>query len=632
MPTRGARVAWASGALVAASAVAGLVSPEARLALLVAATVVAGVPIARRALLGLRHRTVGIELLVTIAVVGALAIGEVWEAAAVTLLFAVGGALEAAVLDRTRRAVGALVDLTPREAVVLRDGAQVTTRPDDVAVGETVVLKPGARVPVDGTVLDGAVVVDESSVTGESVPVERVAGDPVVAGTVVAAGAAHVRAVGVGPDTLLARVIERVEEAQESRAPAQAVMERFARVYTPAVVLLAALVGVLGDVRAALTLLVIACPGALVISIPAALAAGIGAAARRGVLVKGGRHLEAAARVDVVALDKTGTLTTGRPALAEVLPTADLTADEVLLWAAAAETASEHPLATAVLRGARHLAVPARVDAAEPLPGLGVRATWRGRTVEVGSVRHLAGLPGADAAAPVAAEQAEAGRTPLVVALDGRVVGVLAVADTVRPGAADAVAALRRAGVRHVAMLTGDDPRVARAVAARVGIDDVRAGLLPEDKLDAVGALRARGRVVMVGDGVNDAPALAAADLGVAMGSGGTAVALETADVALMTDDLGRLVDLVTTARRTRRVLAQNLVVSLATVAALVLAALGGLSMGHGMLVHEASVLVVVANAVRLIPRRGAARPSTTPDTTAGTGARPSWQDAGTRR
>jgi Cd2+/Zn2+-exporting ATPase len=610
------RAAWASGALIAASALAGLVSAPARIALLVAAAVVAGAPIVRRAVLGLRHRTVGIELLVTIAVVGALAIGEVWEAAAVTFLFAVGGALEASALARTRRAVGALVDLTPREAVVLRDGEQVTVPADEVAVGETVVLKPGARVPVDGEVLDGAVVVDESTVTGESVPVERAAGAPLIAGTVVASGAAHVRAAGVGPDTMLARVIELVEEAQEHKAPAQAAMERFARVYTPAVVLLAAVVGVLGDVRAALTLLVIACPGALVISMPAALAAGIGAAARRGVLVKGGRYLEAAARLGVVALDKTGTLTTGRLVVADVVPTADLAADDVLRWAATAETASEHPVAAAVLRAAadRGLPVPGRVDAAEPLAGLGVRAEWRGRAVQVGSPRFLADLAGADAAAPVAAAQAAAGRTPLVVALDGRVVGVVGVADAVRPEAAAAVAALRRAGVRHVAMLTGDDPRVARAVAAQVGIDDVRAGLLPADKLAAVADLRARGPVAMVGDGVNDAPALATADLGIAMGGGGTAVALETADVALMTDDLGRLAELVRLARRTRRVLVQNVVVSLATVAALLVGALGGLSMGHGMLVHEASVLVVVVNAVRLL-RPARPRPVQPPGT-----------------
>ena len=559
----------------------------------------------------------GIEVLVTIAVVGALVIGEVWEAAAVTFLFVLGGALEAASLDRTRRALGVLVDLTPRVAVVIRGDRQVEVPADDVVVDEVVLVRPGAQVPVDGVVLDGYAAVDESAVTGESVPAERSAGDAVFAGTVSTGGVLHVRATGVGADTTLARIIERVEEAQEAKAPAQRAMERFARWYTPGVVVLALVVLALTrDVVMALTLLVIACPGALVISMPVTIVAGIGRAARRGILVKGGQHLERAGTVSVIAVDKTGTLTTGRLAVADVVPLAHLPADDVLSWAAAAETGSEHPVAAAVVRAAerRGLAVPARADVTQVYPGLGITAELDGVTVRVGSPRFLADVD-PDAVRPEHTDavdrQAAAGRTPLLVEVDGQVVGLVAVQDTVRPEARAAVRMLRAAG-RHVVMLTGDDPRVAAAVARDVGIDDVRAGLLPQDKLDHVTALTEHGRVAMVGDGINDAPALVAADLGIAIGRRGTAVAVEAADVALMTDDLVRVVELIELARRTRRVLVQNVTIAVATVVALLAGVLAGVTgMGEGMLVHEVSVLVVVLNAVRLLRTRPVEAPQT---------------------
>lgn len=619
-----------SGALIGVAAVAGVLRPDLWLrdAGMVAAALVAGAPIARRAVGGLRRRVVGIEVLVTIAVTGALIIGEVWEAAAVTFLFVLGGALEAATLDRTRRALGALVDLTPRVAVVLRGDRQVEVPADDVAVGEVVLVRPGAQVPVDGVVIDGHAALDESAVTGESVPAERSAGDAVFAGTVSTGGLLHVRATGVGQDTTLARIIDRVEQAQEAKAPAQRAMERFARWYTPGVVVLAVVVLALTrDVDMALTLLVIACPGALVISMPVTIVAGIGRAARRGILVKGGQHLEQAGRIDVVALDKTGTLTTGRLAVADVVPLADLDAADVLRWAAAAESGSEHPVAAAVVRATQRqgLVVPARVDATDVHPGLGIRAEIDDVVVRVGSARFLGDVLGLDGRT-AADRQAAAGRTPLLVEVAGRVVGLVAVRDTVRPEARAAVRMLRAAG-RHVVMLTGDDPRVAADVAREVGIDDVRAGLLPEDKLAQVTALAASGRVAMVGDGINDAPALAVADLGVAMGERGTAVAVETADVALMTDDLGRVVELIELARRTRRVLVQNVTIALVTVAALLAGVLAGVTgMGEGMLVHEASVLVVVLNAVRLLR----VRPVVVPHGVASDGEVPARDGAGT--
>jgi len=588
--------------------------------LLVAAAVVAGVPVARSAVRALVARTVSIDLLVTIAAAGAVVIGEHWEAAAVTFLFTVGHALEARTLARTRSALAALVAAAPEVAVVVRDGVQVEVPAAQVAVGETVVVKNGTKMPVDGVVLAGTGALDEASITGESLPAEKSTGDRVFAGTVSRGGLLQVEAVATGASTTLARIVHRVEEAQDAKAPTQVFMERFSRWYTPGIVVAAGVVGLLArDVELALTLLVIACPGALVISVPVAVVAGIGRAAREGILVKGGEHLEATARIDAVALDKTGTLTRGRPALTDVVPLAPgATRDDVLSWAARAEAASEHPLARPVLdaAAAAGLALGALPERSESLPGRGIAAVVDGRTVLVGNAALLDGygIEVRDVAAEGARAVTEAnrlataGRTPMIVALDGRILGVIGVADRTRETAAGMVRALHAAGVREVVMLTGDSPRVAEAIGSEVGVDTVRAGLLPEDKLTAVRAMQARGRTVaMVGDGVNDAPALAAADVGVAMGAAGSAVAVETAPLALMGDDLRTLPVAITLARRTVRVMRQNIAVALVTVAALLAGVLvGGVTMAVGMLVHEASVLVVVANAMRLVPdRRG---------------------------
>ncbi|MFJ4232584.1 heavy metal translocating P-type ATPase [Cellulosimicrobium cellulans] len=588
-------------------------------ALMVSAAVVAGAPVAVAAWRALTARSIGIDLLVAVAAVGAILVRNFWEAAAVTFLFAVGHALESATLDRTRAALAELVAVLPDAAVVLRDGRQVEVTAADVAAGETVLVKNGAKVPVDGTILRGVGAVDESSVTGESIPAEKVAGDAMFAGTIVTAGLLQVTATGVGEDTTLARIIHRVEEAQDARARAQGFMERFSAWYTPAVIVLAVAVGVLTrDVLLALTLLVVACPGALVISIPVSVVAGIGRAARDGVLVKGGEFLETVARVDAVALDKTGTLTEGRPRLTDVVvldPAAD--EDDVLLTAARVEAGSEHPLARAVVDAAAesgHVVV-GLPEHTEPVLGRGVLAVLDGVPVAVGNLALLAGrdVVGAGRAAAVMAERAAAGRTPMVVTRGDAVLGVVAVADQVRPDAASMVSRLRAVGVRRIVVLTGDVDPVARAVAAETGVDEVGSGLLPEEKLAAVRDLQREGyTVAMVGDGVNDAPALAAADVGVAMGAAGTRVAIETADVALLGDDLLKVPHAVSLARRTVRTMRQNIVIALVTVVALLTGILvGGVTMAVGMLVHEASVLVVVVNAMRLArrPRSAAAVP-----------------------
>jgi Zn2+/Cd2+-exporting ATPase len=598
---------------------------------MVAAAVVAGAPIVVKAVNALRASVIGIDLLVGVASIGAVAIGQLWEAAAVTFLFAVGHALEAATLTRTRSALAALVAVAPDVAVVLRDGVQVEVPAAQVATGETVLVKNGAKVPVDGVVIGGTGALDEASITGESIPVEKSTGDRVFAGTVSAGGFLRVRATGVGSDTTLARIIHRVEEAQDAKASTQLFMDRFSAWYTPAIMVLALVAGLVsGDIVLGLTLLVIGCPGALVISIPVSIVAGIGRAAKDGILIKGGEFLETSARISAVAVDKTGTLTRGRPQVTDVVVLdPDLDRAQVLTWAARAEAGSEHPLARTILDAAtaEGLGVQGLPDHTEPFPGKGITATTDGHRILIGNLALLDqfGIADTTAAARTAEELAQAGRTPMIVALDDRVVGVVAVADEVRRDAARMVAQLHAAGVEKVVMLTGDTRLVAEAVGAATGVEEVRAGLLPEDKLEAILELQREGHTVaMVGDGVNDAPALATADIGVAMGAAGSAVAVETADIALMGDNLMRLPEAISLARRTVANMRQNIAIAVATVVFLLLGVLlGGVTMAIGMLVHEVSVLVVIVNAMRLLRARGQERRSSPPEAAAPSTARP---------
>ncbi|MDV6298407.1 cation-translocating P-type ATPase [Dietzia maris] len=632
-------VVAASGLLIVASWLVGRLTSADAVAngLMIIAALVAGYRIAVSAVQALRIRMISIDLLVVVAAVGAMFIDNYWESAAVTFLFALGKALEKATLNRTRRALSDLVDSAPETATILRDGEPETVEVWELEPGDLVLVRNGEQVPVDGRVLSGNGGVDEATITGESVPAEKSEGSEVFAGTWLRSGVLRIEAVGIGADTTLARIVHRVEDAQDDKARTQTFMERFSTWYTPAVMISAlvvalipwSLVATMGNIELALTLLVIGCPGALVISIPVSIVAGIGRSAKDGVLIKGGEYLESAARVDAVVVDKTGTLTNGRPVLTDVdVLDDDYSREDVLRLAALAETASEHPLAEAIISGAREAGLEIDlVEAAEPVAGKGIRAEVDGRVVAVGSADLLDHRP--DNARIL--ELNDQGRTAMFVGVDGRAVGIVAVADTIRDDAPAAVRALHDAGIR-VVMATGDAQRVARNVGAELGVDEIRAELMPEDKVEIVRELQSRGHTVaMVGDGVNDTPALALADIGVAMGAAGSPAAIETADIALMADRLPRLPYALSLAKRTVRTMRLNIAIALVTVAALLAGLfLGGVTMSIGMLVHEVSVLAVIAIAMLLLrptlEKDGTGIPGHAGDLVLGTGARDvSW-------
>lgn len=570
-----------------------------------AAAALAGLPILFRALQGLRMRAVGIELLVSIAVVGALVIREYSEAAIVTFLFQFGAYLEQRTLEKTRGAIKALTELAPATAWRLGPSGAEEIPADEVDEGDRLLVKTGGKVAVDGIIESGEGYLDEASITGESSPVPKGRGDGVFAGTILDGGTLEMRATRVGEDTTFAKIIALVEEAQDAKSPAERFIDRFARWYTPAVAVLAVLVWLFSrDVALAITVLVLACPGALVIGAPVANVAGIGRGARDGVLLKGGDSVHAFAKVDTVVFDKTGTLTVGRPGVTALYPYTD-DVPAALALAAAAESASDHPLAAAILRYAGEKGVRDIGQAHSTAEkGLGLRADVGGRTVLVGSARMMEenGVKLSGEQRRDLEEAQSGGATTVLAAADGRLLLLFAISDAVKPGAAQAIAVLRGMGVRRTVMLTGDNRRTAEAVAVAVGVDEVRTELLPGDKLAQVQAMQRAGhRVAFVGDGVNDSPALAAADIGIAMG-GGTDVAVETSDVVLIQSRLESIPVALRLAKRTVRLTGQNIAIAIGTVLFLLAGLFAGyIHMAGGMFIHEASILVVILNAMRLL-------------------------------
>jgi Cd2+/Zn2+-exporting ATPase len=601
--------------------------------LLIAATVIGGFPVARAGWGTLRAtRRPDMNALMTVAVIGALALGEYAESSVVVFLFSLGELLEALTMDRARGAVRALMALRPPEATRRTPQGEERVPVEALAVGDLVLIRPGERIPADGRVREGHSAVDQSPITGESLPAEKGVGDEVYAGTVNGPGALTVEVTRPASDSTLARIIHLVEEAQERRAPSQRLVDRFAAVYTPAVVAGAALVatvppllglGGLADwLYRALVLLVIACPCALVISTPVAVVSGLAAAARAGILIKGGLHLEELARLRAVALDKTGTLTVGEPRLVGgqcanhvgESPQECPECLDLLAKAAAVEARSGHPLARAVVRAAQELGVADRYGPAqrvESQPGRGVQGEVAGHAVRVGSHAyvHEGRAEEDDFCRRVDAVSAR-GRTAVVVedvCCASRAYGV--VADTLRPEAPAVIRALKGMGILRTVMLTGDNPAVAERVARAAGVDEFQAGLLPHQKVEAVGALLERyGTVAMVGDGVNDAPALARASVGIAMGAVGSDVALETADVALMGDDLWGLPRAVRLGRRVAAVIRQNVAFSLATKAAfLALAVAGVATLWMAVFADVGVSLLVILNGMRLMQEKSSA-------------------------
>ncbi len=536
----------------------------------------------------------------------------------VVVLFALGSTLQAVTLDRTRSAVRSLMDIVPPDARLVRGDSEHIVPAASLQPGDLVRIRPGDRVPSDGEIVEGFSSLDQQALTGESMPVDRTVGDEIYGGSVNGAGSLLVRVTKPASESTVARIIDLVASAQASKSPSEQLVDRFAAWYTPLVVGLAALLaggGALfsddpgGWVYRALVLLVIACPCALVISTPVSIVSAIGAATRRGILVKGGEPLEQLARVENVAFDKTGTLTRGRPVVSSVISFGDLSESELLSVAAGVEALSEHPVGQSVVTHARREGIP--LPAANDFiatPGRGVEATVADRTIRIGAPDWVLTGRELERALALAAE----GMTPfgvVEIASDGsmRPLGVLGVSDQVRPEAAEAVAGLKQAGLRRIVMLTGDHERAADAAARSVGVSEVRAGLLPEYKAEAVRELSAVGGVVMIGDGINDAPALALADVGIAMGRGGTDVALETADIALMRDDVRGVTEAVQLARRTVAIIRQNVTISFVIKAvALLLGVAGFVNLWIAVAADMGASLLVTLNGLRLL--RGAPR------------------------
>jgi Cd2+/Zn2+-exporting ATPase len=574
---------------------------------MVAAAVVAGYQVAISAYNTLKMKVISINLLVSIAAVGAVIIGEYWEAAAVTFLFAFGSYLESRTVGKARDAIRDLMDLAPNLASVIREGNEKEIAAEEVEVEELVIVRPGEKIPVDGRVAKGKSEVNQAAITGESVPVRKEIGDEVFSGTINKNGYLEIKTEKVGDDTTFGKIIELVEEAQEEKAPTQKLMERFSKYYTPGIILLSIISYFFsGSVRLSLTLLVIGCPGALVISTPISIVAGIGNGAKNGILIKGGEYLEKSGEIDMLAFDKTGTLSKGEAEVDQLI-TYDKSEAEVLRLAAIAEFNSEHHLARAIKKKAEKT-VKTEIKspvAFETHTGKGITAQIDGKEIMIGNSRLF--KEEEIEIKPKIEEQKnrleEEGKTVVIVAENDQIIALISITDRPRENAYQIVEKLKQVGIKKVVMLTGDNERIAESVANELNLDGYRAELLPEDKVKAVEEYQNEGyKVAMVGDGINDTPSLVTADIGIAMGAAGTDAAIDTADITLMADNLNKLPYAIGLSKAANRNIKQNVVFAVLVVFALLAGVLGQkVFLASGMLVHELSVLIVIFNAMRLL-------------------------------
>lgn len=575
----------------------------------------------------LLNRKINVDLLMVLAALGAAALGQWIEGAILLSLFATSNALEYYSMGRTRHAVRALMDLTPPVARVERDGGYHEIAVEDVRIGDHVMIQPGERIPVDAKVVSGSSAVDQAAITGESEPVSVKSGDSVFAGTINGNGVLHTEVTKLSTDTTLARIVQLVSNARSDQSDLQEFAEGFEGKYAAAVIAVSALVGLIPillgadsepSIYRAMTLLVVLSPCALVISTPAATLSALANAARNGILVKGGRAMDVLGSVATVAFDKTGTLTIGKPMLTDVVTFNQTDPDWLLQNTAAVEVMSEHPMANAIVQAAESKQMSlAPVRNARAIPGHGIEADVNDKTFTIGNKRlmEMIGLQLPPNVSEQLARIGDEGKSSMLVATDNAIVGILAVADVLRPGMADVIAELKQDGIDTIAMLSGDNARVANAIATRVGIDDVHADLLPEDKVTVLERLKKDSKVAMIGDGVNDAPALAVANVGIAMGAGGTDVALETADVVLMTDDVSKVSYSIGLSRKMRRIVKMNLAFSLGVIAILASLTLTvGIPLPLAVVGHEGSTIIVILNGLRLLGYGGGFRRLLNPD------------------
>jgi Cd2+/Zn2+-exporting ATPase len=581
------------------------------------AIAIGGYYIVRSAIYALSTFTLDMNVLLVLAVIGAIAINQWLEAALVVFLFASGNALEYRAMSKARKAIHSLIELSPKQAIVRTAKGDKFTPIEKVKVGQVVVIKPGAKIPLDGKVVQGSSFLDESAITGESLPVEKTVGSSVLAGSINQTGALLVEVKKAAKDSTLSRIQALVEEAQNQKAPTQIFAEKFGKYYTPVIIGASLLIAIIPPLLLAkpfkpwiyrsLVLLVVSCPCALVISTPVAIVSAIGRAAKNGILVKGGAHLESAGLISALAFDKTGTLTIGKPAVTEIITFNSLNKEEALKIAAALEHYSEHPLAKAVIKAANSSRRLAKVSHFKTFPGSGIKGFIDNQLYFLGSHRFFREqeLPLKSSFKQIKKLELE-GKTLLFLGTKEKLLAVIAVSDQLRPETQEAINKLRHCGIKKLVMLTGDNKYTAKTIAKSIGIDEYYAELLPEDKLKIVNDLKDKyGFVAMVGDGINDAPALATASVGIAMGAAGTDVALETADMTLMTDNLNKLCETIILSKKTSRAIYQNIIFSLAVVGILVVSTVFGfLTLSLGILGHEGSALLVIANGMRLLKTR----------------------------